>query len=194
MGSLNSSPLDVGGLAVALIDGLAFPEAPRWRADRLWYSDIFGGRVGHVGLDGSPATVLELDDHPSGLGWLPDGDLIVVSMQRRLLLRVDADGRTNVHADLTPHITWPANDLLVLPDGVAYVGHFGFDRQHGTTPRAPASLLCVEPDGTVRTAASDLEFPNGMATRQGPEGEPSVLVVAESGAGRITEFDIGPGG
>jgi len=75
-----------------LVGGLDFGEGPRWHDGRLWYSDFYQHRVSAVSLDGVRETVLELDDHPSGLGWLPDGRLLVVSMRNKRVLRVEPDG------------------------------------------------------------------------------------------------------
>src|SRR4051794_37043128 len=72
----------------ALVDDLGFPEAPRWREGRLWFSDFHDRLVRRVTPDGGLDVALDLDDSPSGLGWTPDGELLVVSMTRRALLRV----------------------------------------------------------------------------------------------------------
>jgi sugar lactone lactonase YvrE len=112
--------------------------------------------------------------------------LLVVAMRQRLVLRVGDRGEVSTHCDLSGHAEWPLNDMIVADDGTAYVGHFGFDRQNWTTPRAPASLLRVRPDGSADVVAGDMHFPNGMAIT----GDGTTLLVAESGAGRITAFDI----
>jgi sugar lactone lactonase YvrE len=167
-----------------LLDGLYFPEGPRWHDDRLWFSDMHGHRVMTVGLDGSESTVVEVPGAPSGLGWLPDGRLLVVSMEDRRLLRLDDGGLTEV-ADLNPWATFHCNDMVVDAQGRAYVGNFGFDLNAGATP-APAVLVLVLPNGEVRVAAQGLEFPNGTVIT--PDGR--TMIIGESFGARLTAFDV----
>ena len=171
-----------------LLDGLTFAEGPRWRDGRLWFSDFYTHRVLTVDPDGRAETVLEVPSRPSGLGWLPDGTLLVVSMLDRRLLRVDG-GKAREHADLSPIATGPCNDMVVDARGRAYVGNFGFDRHRGEAPRA-AGIARVDPDGRVTRAADDLEFPNGSVIT--PDG--GTLIVAETLAHRLTAFDVGADG
>lgn len=171
-----------------LVTGLAFPEAPRWHDGALWFSDFHDRRVQRVSASGELTTVLALDDQPSGLGWLPGGELLVVGMLQRRLLRLGRDG-LQVAADLSAFAPAPCNDMLVDAAGRAWVGNFGFDL-HLRAPFAPTVLLLVTPDGRVRVAAEDLHFPNGMALS--PDGR--TLLVAESYAKRLTAFDVGADG
>lgn len=171
-----------------LAEDLGFPEGPRWHEGRLWFSDFHDRVVRRLAPDGGLSVALELDDSPSGLGWLPGGDLLVVSMVRRALLRVGADG-PRLHADLTGATRFRANDLLVDPAGRAYVSSFGFDLEAGAAPE-PTALLRVDPDGSVHVAAEDVVFPNGMVL--GPDG--ATLVVAETYAARLTAFDVAADG
>jgi sugar lactone lactonase YvrE len=170
------------------VTGLAFPEAPRWHAGALWFSDFYQQRVLRADAQGEVETVVELDDQPSGLGWLPDGRMLVVGMKRRRLLRLDHDG-LNVSAELGVHAPAPCNDMLVDAQGRAYIGNFGFDL-HARAAFAPTVLLMVTPEGRVRVVAEDMHFPNGMALT--PEGR--TLVVAESYANRLTAFDVAADG
>ena len=102
-----------------LISGLDFGEGPRWRDGLLWYSDFFQHRVYTVSLDGKRETVLDLgDEQPSGLGWLPDGNLLVVGMLERKLLRYNGN-QTTVHAELDDIATWHCNDMVVSKSGIA---------------------------------------------------------------------------
>ena len=172
-----------------LVDGLVFPEGPRWRDGTLWFSDIWDDRVARVSPDGNCVTVTRLEQ-PSGLGWLPDGRLLVVAMRARKVMRLEPTGDLVVHADLSAFADWPCNDMVVADDGTAYVGHFGWDRQHGTTQPRAASVLRVQPNGAVDVAADDMLFPNGMAIT--PDG--STLIVAESSGSRVTAFDRGADG
>lgn len=174
------------------LDGLTFGEGPRWRDGRLWYSDFFSHAVYSVGVDAAePRREAEVPGRPSGLGWLPDGRLLVVSMQDRKILRREDDGTLAVHADLSDLAPISANDMLVTPGGTAFVGHFGFDLDaffEGKATPAPASLLRIDPDGAVEVAAADLSFPNGMVLF----GE--TLIVAETFGLRLTAFDLSADG
>ncbi|MER6949755.1 SMP-30/gluconolactonase/LRE family protein [Nonomuraea sp. NPDC000554] len=166
-----------------LIDGGAFFEGPRWHEGRLWVSDFWRYRVTAISLDGDAEVVAEVPGSPSGLGWLPDGSLLVVSMRDSRLLRV-RDGRTTEHADLSAHVGGMANDMVVDASGRAYVGGIDF------TTMGPTNLVRVDPDGAVTVVAEDMAFPNGAVIT--PDG--STLVVAESWAPRLTAFDIRPDG
>src|ERR1700693_5404652 len=95
-----------------LLEGLHFGEGPRWHDGRLWLSDMHGLTVLAVNLDGQAEPVVEVPGQPSGLGWLPDGRLLVVSMTDRKLLRLDRDG-LKVHADLSKLAGWDCNDMVV---------------------------------------------------------------------------------
>jgi len=174
-----------------VISGLAFPEGPRWFDGSLWFSDMHDNRVVRWTPGGTAETVVTLDDDcPSGLGFLPDGRLLVAAMHARKVLRLDEDGLA-VHADLSDVATWHINDMLVDPAGRAYVGNFG-DGTAPPEPITPAHLAVVEPDGSVGIAASDLELPNGMVLLDGGR----TLAVAETRAlpPRITAFDVASDG
>ncbi len=167
-----------------LVEGLTLPECPRWHDGHLWISDMFAGRVLRLSLDGRTEAVVETTGKVSGLGWLPDGRLLFVSMLDRRLLRHDA-GDIVEAADLSTIASFHCNDMVVDRAGRAYVGNFGFDWMHGA-PFVGATLALVDPDGTVRAAARDLSYPNGMVIT--PDGR--TLIVAESSADRVTAFDI----
>ena len=184
--------------ARVLAAGLCFGEGPRWRDGRLWFSDFYDHAVKSVDSNGATRTELEIDDQPSGLGWLPDGRLLVVAMHRRQVLRVDPDG-IQVHADLGDVATCHANDMVVDALGRAYVGNYGFMLDEALKSRGVESVIAdhptarlarVDADGSVHVAATDLHFPNGMVIM--PDGR--TLIVAETLAMRLTAFDIGPGG
>jgi sugar lactone lactonase YvrE len=166
------------------ISGLAFPESPRWHEGALWFSDFYDRRVCRVGSDGRIETIVEVPGQPSGLGWLPDGRLLVVSMNDRRLLRLDAGGLVEA-ADLSALAPAPCNDMLVDGRGRAYVGNFGFDLQH-RAPFAAAPLILVESGGRAHVVADDMHFPNGMVVT--PDGR--TLIVAESYGQRLTAFDV----
>jgi sugar lactone lactonase YvrE len=171
-----------------IASGLAFPEAPRWYHDALWFSDIFDGRVKRVAATGDVTVVVDVPTGPSGLGWRPDGTLLVVSMADRRLLAFDGIS-CHLEADLSGVARGPANDMVVAPSGVAYIGNFGYDYEAGA-PRTSAHLAMVDLDGAVHDAADDLWFPNGMAVT--PDG--ATLLVAETSASRVSSFAIAPDG
>ena len=174
-----------GGAALELLtSGLVFGEGPRWRDDRLWFSDMHGEAVWTVDLSGKRELVVELPGRrPSGLGFLPGGDLLIVSMLEREILRWNGS-TVEVHADLSPLIPDPCNDMVVDGKGRAYVGSF-------PPPSSPdGSIILVEPDGSARLAAENVTFPNGTVIT--PDG--AVLIVAESLGRRLTAFDIADGG
>jgi len=172
-----------------LASGLRFGEGPRWHNGQLWFSDMHDLAVKTVGMDGRVERKFEVPGQPSGLGWLPDGTLLVVSMTDRRVLRLDHD-RLVVHGDLSDIATFHCNDMVVDAEGRAYVGNFGFDLHTAEATgdwsiAAPATLAVVERDGTVRSAADDLQFPNGTVIT--PDG--ATLIVAESMGRRLTAFD-----
>jgi sugar lactone lactonase YvrE len=172
-----------------LLDDLVFPEGPRWHEDRLWFSDQHDKRVVAMSADGTAETIVAVPQQPSGLGWLPDGRMLVVSMLDRKVLRREGDGSLVVHADLSALAPGACNDMVVGPTGRAYVGNFGFDMYAGEKPQ-PTCVIAVEPDGRAHVAADDLGFPNGSVIT--PDG--STLLVGESMASRISAFDIAPDG
>jgi sugar lactone lactonase YvrE len=171
-----------------LVEGLTFPEGPRWHDGKLWFSDFYTHRVLRAGLDGHLETVAAVPHQPSGLGWMPNGDLLIVSMLDRQLLRL-AGSRLEIFADLSEVATFHCNDMVVDRAGRAYVGNFGFDLHAGATP-SPAALARVEPDGRVFPAASGLMFPNGMVIT--PDAK--TLVIAETFANRLSAFDVDAAG
>jgi len=168
-----------------LAEGLVFPEGPRWHEGRLWFSDMEDCRVKAVDLSGRMDEIIVLNDYPSGLGWLPDGTLLIVSMKERKLLALDGKGKLRVHADLSDHSISYANDMVVDRIGRAYVGSMGYDIWADPDPK-PGMLACVSPEGHPSVAAEQMMFPNGSVIT--PDGR--TLIVAESLAKQLTAFDI----
>jgi sugar lactone lactonase YvrE len=178
-----------------VVDGLWFAEGPRWHDGALWCSDIHGHRVLRVeagdGADMVAQTVVEVpDDEPSGLGWLPDGRLLVVGMMRRVVYRLEADGSLRVHADLSAVARGVLNDMIVSADGRAYVGDMGMDPNDPAAGVRPGQLLCIQPDGSFSTVADDLGAPNGPALT----ADGGTLILAESSAFALSAFTVGSDG
>lgn len=171
-----------------LANGLAFGEGPRWHAGRLWLSDMHGRQVVTLDSAGRVEPVVRVEGRPSGLGWLPDGRLLVVSMEDRKLLRLEGAALA-MHADLSALAPHEINDLVVSSDGQAYVSQFGFALHRGGEFRK-TEILLVTPAGEARVAATDLAFPNGMVIT--PDGRR--LIVGESFGARLTAFDRAPDG
>ncbi len=171
-----------------LLEGGHFFEAPRWRDGRWWISDFYSYTVQTVDADGNAETVLEVEGQPSGLGWMPDGALLVISMTDHTILRRGDTGAVTVHADLTEHCGGHLNDMVVDEAGRAYAGNFGWDLMGGEAPRA-AVLVRVETDGSASVFADDLVFPNGSVIT--PDG--GTLIVAETFAGRLSVFSLETG-
>jgi sugar lactone lactonase YvrE len=164
-------------------------ECPRWHEGRLWIVDFYTFEVLSLNEDGSDLRVeASVPQQPSGLGWLPDGRLLVVSMRDSTLLRREEDGSLVVHADLSAYVNGHPNDMVVDDQGRAYVGNFGFDLMGGADV-SPTVLLRVDPDGSVVEVAADLWFPNGSVIT-----DDGTLLVDETFGNRVTAFDIEPDG
>lgn len=167
----------------------SYLECPRWRHDRIWVADFYTHQVLSAAADGSDVRVeADVPGQPSGLGWLPDGRLLVVSMRDARLLRREADGSLVTHADLSGHVGGLLNDMVVDAEGRAYVGNFGFDLMSGASIE-PTVLLRVDPDGAVAVVAGDLWFPNGSVIT-----DDGVLLVDETFGNRVSAFDIAADG
>lgn len=185
--------------AEVLVGDVFFGEGPRWHDGRLWFSDFFAAAVKSVSPSGDTRIEFTIDDRPSGLGWMPDGSLLVVSMTKRQVLRRTPQGAMSVHADLNGLATFHCNDMVVDAAGGAYVGNFGFDldtqleargAQSVVADHTAAKLAYITPDGEVRVAAEDMHFPNGsVITTDG-----KTLIVGETLSASLTAFDIGASG
>jgi sugar lactone lactonase YvrE len=177
-------------VAEPFVSGLFFGECPRWHDGRLWYSDFFDHAVFSVDEQGNRRTEVDFDGEPSGLGWLPDGRLLINSRLDRAIIRREADGSLVPHGSLEPWATWHANDMVVASNGQAYAGNFGFNLDglyDGTvTPQeiCTTSLVRVDPDGTSHEAATDIAFPNGTVITD----DGGTLIIAESMGSRLSAF------
>ena len=168
-----------------LVDGLIFGEGPRWHDGQLWFSDMQAGFVLATDIDGNCKKIIDVPGSPSGLGWLPDGRLLVVSMTDRRLLRMEGE-RLIEHADLSHIATGHCNDMVVDSKGNAYIGNFGFDLGAEGIKPVEATMAMVTPEGEVTPAADGLLFPNGTVITP----DTRTLIVAETYGAKLTAFDI----
>jgi len=166
-----------------VIEGFAFPECMRWRNDQLWFSDILGGAVYRWSDEGGLHEVAQIDSGPSGLGWTTTDELLVCDGQNRRILRLLADGRREVHADLSHVMTHTANEMITDARGWALIGGYGYNPD--LDDPTPSSLYWVSPQGGVSEFVNGLIFPNGMAFL-----DDHTLVVAETFADRLSIIDV----
>ena len=169
-----------------LVDGLLFPEGPRWHDDRLWISDMGSQKVVAVDMQGRVEVIVEIDDRPSGLGWLPDGSLLIASMADRKVLRLDS-GALTVYADLTEYAERSLNDMVVDDRGWAYVDAYDLPANPGDLP---GKIVLVMPDGSSRLATDDVTGPNGS----GITADGKTFVVCETRGSAVRAFDIAADG
>ncbi|MFX1323880.1 MAG: SMP-30/gluconolactonase/LRE family protein [Promethearchaeota archaeon] len=170
-----------------LLSGLEFPEGPRWRKNKLFFSDSAVGKVIAVDEESNSETLVEIKDLTSGLGFLKDGRLLVVSMQKRHLMRLDPDG-LKVHADLSKLTEFNCNDSVTDAYGRTYVGNWG--TKNLGTPADPTSIILVSKEGDTKIVAEDLLFPNGCLVTP----DCKTFIVGETQGHRLTAFDIEPSG
>ena len=186
--------------AVTIHEGLAFGEAPRWHDGRLWFSDFYRHGVFSIAPDGSgERREVTVEAQPSGLGWLPDGSLLVVSMTDHKVLRCEGEN-TSEYADISEYCGFWANDMVVSASGVAYVGNFGFDldvtlRDVGVegmlaSPPPATHVVVLAPGGSVLQVVDGMEFPNGSVITD----DGRTLIVAETMPFRLTAFDVAADG
>lgn len=171
-----------------VVDGLSFPEGPRWREGRLFFSDVHLGAVKAVTPNGDLSVIVNVPGMPSGLGWQPDGSMLIASVTDKSLVRLEEDGSLSVVADLSELATSWVNDMVVDGAGRAYIGNWGFDL--GNEPPRPAELILVDVDGSARIVDDQVMFPNGTVIT--PDG--STLIVGETAAARLTAFTIAADG
>jgi sugar lactone lactonase YvrE len=172
-----------------VVDQMTFTECPRWRDGRLYFSDFYTYRVMSVVPGRDAEEIVSVPQQPSGLGWLPDGRMLVVSMRDRKILRQEQSGELVEHADLSGVTGGHVNDMVVAPSGIAYAGNFGFDLMAGEAIK-PTPHARIDPDGTVSIASEPLMFPNGSAIT----ADGTTLVISESIGNRMSAFDIAADG
>ncbi len=171
-----------------LIEGLIFPEGPRWHNHQFYFSDMNDGKVICADLSGNTRTLIDMPGPCSGLGWRPDGTLLVVSMLDRCLMSWDG-AQLHLVCDLYDLATYHCNDMVVDALGRAYIGNFGFDLNSGQ-PLKTAEIIMVTPDGNARVVADGLRFPNGTVITP----DQQTLIVGQTFGKCLTSFDIQPDG
>jgi sugar lactone lactonase YvrE len=170
-----------------LVEGIAFPESPRWHDGRLWFSDWVAKHVLAVDSRGGQDVITEVDAFPFSIDWLPDGRMLISAGTR--LLRMEADGSLSTHADLSDLAEFGLNEIVIDDRGYVYVNGAGFDLMGGGEFR-PGIVALVRPDGSSEVVADGVDFPNGMAIT--PDG--ATLIVADSYGKQLIGFDIGSDG
>jgi sugar lactone lactonase YvrE len=171
--------------------GLMFPESPRWIDGELVFSDMEGGAIHRLSQCGELGIVAPVLHGPSGLGCSSTGELWVVSMRDNLLLGIEG-GKTRLVAKLGRSSVGMCNDMIVTPDGRAYVGDIGYTPLDGDQPplKPRGNILLVTSEGVVTMVAAGLDCPNGLVLS--PDG--SRLFVAETFGHRISAFEVGADG
>ena len=183
-------------------DDLFFPEGPRWRAEeqKLYFSDVMAAKVSRVDDGGVVETVFEPGEFPSGLGFLGNGDLLVVATESRAIIRLDSSqviagsakrSDSMHHADISTVFGTSNNDMVVAPNGNAYAGAYlpGLREEFPPGPSNPplfGNMVLARPDGSSQVVADRVCFPNGGAIT--PDGK--TLIVAETFAFTLTAWDI----
>ena len=187
--------------ATVVLDGFGVLESLRWHDDALWFCDLAHGTVHRWDTVGQPETIVEVPGRAGGLGFLPDGRMLVVSMEGRCVYRQEPDGSLVVHADLKDIAGGNVNDMFVDKQGRAYVGNFGFD-YHAFISEKPNSMIyappgvpkapiaCYSPEGELIGLSEPMVFPNGLFLTD--DGQ--TMLVAETLAMRLTAMPVLPDG
>lgn len=218
-----------------IVPNLLFPEGPRWRPSegKLYFSDFFQHCVFSVRVktsasnttlaDGKVETVVSTNDspwngdHPSGLGWLPDGRLLVSLMKSRCVVSLTPNSHGGGYtlqpwANLSDNEPYKINDMCVDSFGRAYVGGFGFDIEKSSNalvdnkptvismcssnhsiPSSPSLYPSLGTSNQSTSSPTNVEIAaNNVMFPNGsiitPDGK--TLIVAESFAMRLTAWDI----
>jgi sugar lactone lactonase YvrE len=167
-----------------LADGFIFLEGPRWHDNQLWLSDMRGETVYTLTEAGKRTKIASFPKHPSGINFLPDGRVVIISMQDRKLMQVEAGGKLTEYVDLSSMVSHDINDSVCDAAGNIYVGNFGYDLLAGEAPKT-ADLIMVSPSRQCKVVASGLEFPNGAVIT--PDGR--TLIIAETFGHKLSAFD-----
>ena len=98
-----------------ICQGFTFIEGPRWHEGALWFSDFYDEAVFRVVPAELPEKVVSVPQQPSGLGWLPNGDLLISSMLDKTIYRWSEAQGLNKYADVSAIAERRINDMLVDP-------------------------------------------------------------------------------
>ena len=170
----------------AVLDGGRYFEGPRWHSGRLWFVDCLNRTLLSLEPSGECEQHAKFDDDtPCGLGVLPDGKLVVLTMFRKRLM-IYADGQLSLYADLSGVARGTIDDMIIDGLGRAYVGDLGSDLPPPPDRGPVGRIILVMPDGTARVVADGLRFPNGIAI----SSDNSRLVVAEMEGECLVEYDV----
>ncbi|WP_100809720.1 MULTISPECIES: SMP-30/gluconolactonase/LRE family protein [unclassified Microbacterium] len=166
---------------------LIFPEGPRWKGGKLWFTDVHAKAV----YTWEPRTsamekIADVEGWPAGIGFRTDGRMIVSSMLDGLLLQQDGHGGLEVLTDLSPLATplfgiLYINDLVVDSRGNSYVNIYGLGGEQDN-----GGIALVRPDGEIEIVAENLAFPNGMVVTP----DLRTLIVAELHSDVLTAYDV----
>jgi sugar lactone lactonase YvrE len=168
-----------------MLDGGRYFEAPRWHDGRLWFVDCMARTLLSATLADERQVESRFDDTPCGTGILPDGRIVVLTMNKKQLL-VLTDGRLELYADLTGIATGTIDDMIIDGQGRAWVGDLGFNMPPPSDRGAIGRIILVMPDRSSRVVAEGLRFPNGIAV----SADHSRLVVAEMDGGTLADYTI----
>ena len=170
----------------AVLEGGRYFEGPRWHSGRLWFVDCLNKTLLSLEPSGECEQHAKFDDDtPCGLGVLPDGKLVVLTMFRKRLM-IYADGQLSLYADLSGVARGTIDDMIIDGLGRAYVGDLGFDLPPPPDRGPVGRIILVMPDGKARVVADGLRFPNGIAI----SADNSRLVVAEMEGECLVEYDV----
>ena len=171
------------GAPRVLLEGVAFPESPRWHDGRLWFSDWLAHEV--IALDPEGGEVMaEVDAFPFSIDWLPSGPMLITA--GRQLLRIEPDGSLVAHADASDLFDYGLNEIVVDGRGYAYVNGVGFDMMSGGEPK-PGTIAVVTADSYGKDlTAFDIEDDGSLANRRTwadlGEGVPDGICLDAEGA------------
>jgi sugar lactone lactonase YvrE len=174
-----------------LVEDLVFPECPRWRNDRLWFSNIFANQVMSIDANGKIDTILNIP--AIGIGWMPDDSFIFVELKKsnQKILQYK-NGKVSTVCDNLNHLSdFMFNDLVVSSKGFAYTGNTGCnaEKSEDWNNVKPAPIALIK-NGIAKIVAENLICPNGIIITP----DEKKLIVAEPNAHRLTSFSIAEDG
>ncbi|HVF31361.1 MAG TPA: SMP-30/gluconolactonase/LRE family protein [Pyrinomonadaceae bacterium] len=162
------------------------------KEDTIYFSDGVSGSIRAIDPDGTSRTVATGLKTPSGIAFLPDGDLVVADTGSHTIRKVSVEGTVTILAGIenvsgsddgpnaSATFTAPAG-VAATPDGNVYVADTYNDR-----------IRVIDGQGLVRTLAGSVRgFADGPGagaqfdTPLGLVAWEDKLLVADSGNGRV---------